>query len=397
MTGEPGAGKTWLTHQLSCILPSNVVSVSVDVTRAMGALDFLQLIGHALGIPFSDSLGVARSRLNAALSDDAVDGKRWLLVVDEAHRAGSLIWDEIKAMVNHAGGAGGFDAIVILGDTPLVRALAGRDFRGFASSLRVHVHLPPLDLDEARELLVEVGHDVDSLSNILEELHRDARGNPGRLLRLASGSLRSSSPGAVMGSNREALTAEQSPSRRFPRAVDPPGPEENENPRFPQTTSVPATKTSHAVSARTETPALIPTKPPIRVEDGLVEVGWDGDLEDEPGETEYTMTGHENVPAGDSSFNEELIEDRYAAIQAWSEWTKIQEKATGRGLATQASLPRGSSELQPAESESPAVEEAPESLDAAPGGTTPGIRAEREHEFAPYSQLFTRLRQSKQP
>jgi hypothetical protein len=142
---------------------------------------------------------------------------------------------------------------------------------------------------------------------------------------------------------------------------------------------------------------LIPTKPPIRVEDGLVEVGWDGDLEDEPGETEYTMTGHENVPAGDSSFNEELIEDRYAAIQAWSEWTKIQEKATGRGLATQASLPRGSSELQPAESESPAVEEAPESLDAAPGGTTPGIRAEREHEFAPYSQLFTRLRQSKQP
>jgi type II secretory pathway predicted ATPase ExeA len=215
ITGEPGAGKTWLTHQLSCILPSTVVSVSVDVTRAMGALDFLQLIGHALGTPFSDSLGVARSRLNAALSDDAVDGKRWLLVVDEAHRAGSLIWDEIKAMVNHAGGAGGFEAIVVLGDTPLVRALAGRDFRGFASSLRVHVHLPPLDLDEARELLFEVGHDVDSLSNILEELHRDARGNPGRLLRLASGSLRSSSPGAVMGSNREALTAEQSPSRRF--------------------------------------------------------------------------------------------------------------------------------------------------------------------------------------
>ena len=34
--------------------------------------------------------------------------------------------------------------------------------------------------------------------------------------------------------------------------------------------------------------------------------------------------------AGRSPSNEELIEDRYAALQAWTEWTKIQENAVGR-------------------------------------------------------------------
>ena len=33
ITGEPGAGKTWLTHQLAGVLPSGWQSARVDLTR----------------------------------------------------------------------------------------------------------------------------------------------------------------------------------------------------------------------------------------------------------------------------------------------------------------------------------------------------------------------------
>ena len=70
-------------------------------------------------------------------------------------------------------------------------------------------------------------------------------------------------------------------------------------------------------------PALIPSKPPIRDEDGLVEVGWEGDLEDELSAPETRADGSCEHPVRTiRRSNEELIEDRYAALQAISERTR---------------------------------------------------------------------------
>ena len=95
---------------------------------------------------------------------------------------------------------------------------------------------------------------------------------------------------------------------------------------------------------RSETPSLIPTKPPIRVEEGLVEVGWDGDLETEFAEPDDDDERHRGSSGDDSSFNEELIEDRYAALQAWSEWTESQKTTAESGVAIESSPPRRSAE-----------------------------------------------------
>ena len=60
---------------------------------------------------------------------------------------------------------------------------AGRSRPGaWSSRLGLHVHLPPLDLDEARELL---GRDGRLTEPELEELHRDALGNPRAMRRIA--------------------------------------------------------------------------------------------------------------------------------------------------------------------------------------------------------------------
>jgi type II secretory pathway predicted ATPase ExeA len=398
ITGEPGAGKTWLADQLGRLLPSAWRSTRVDLTRAMTALDFLQLVGHSLGVPLSEGLGATRARLNSILHDDDVDGRRWLLFVDEAHHASPVVWDEIQALVNQLGRPGGFAAVVVLGDTELVRSLTTRAFGGFASSVRIHLHLPPLDLDEARELLVFTGYDHVAAGRALEELYRDARGNPGSLIRLAQ---RRPGPWRVI--------SDHSPERE-PRDSDPTWPRQpalrngnssgSERPEaldVEQTSSVSQATTAHLDRTRPELlPSLIPAKPPIRDEDGLVEVGWDGDLESELVEPESNVNNPVVRLADDSSLNEELVEDRYAALQAWSEWTERQGRTPSRGVAIESPPPRRPAEPSSPSDERPA-DESPGSLEPAPAAVPPGIRAEPQHEFAPYSQLFTRLRPSKQP
>jgi hypothetical protein len=363
----------------------------------MTALDFLQLVGHSLGLPLSEGLGATRPRVNSILHGDDVDGRRWLLFVDEAHHASPVVWDEIQALINQSGRPGGFAAVVVLGDTELVRALATRAFGGFASSVRVHLHLPPLDLDEARELLIFTGHDHVAVGRALEELHRDARGNPGALIRLAQ-----RRPGPWR------LISDHSPDRE-PRDGDPAwprppalrnanssGPDQPETHAVEQSASVTQATTAHLDRPRSEMPSLIPAKPPIRVEDGLVEVGWDGDLESETVESESNVNSVATRLADDSSFNEELVEDRYAALQAWSEWTERQARTSSRGVAIESSPTRRPAEPSSLSDTLPA-KESPGLLEPAPATAPPGIRAEPQHEFAPYSQLFTRLRQSKQP
>ena len=155
---------------------------------------------------------------------------------------------------------------------------------------------------------------------------------------------------------------------------------------------MPSTRGSGSTAARApaadpvlDAPPLVPSRPPLREEDGLIEVGWSGSLEaevrpagesDEPDEAPAHAAG----PIG-----EEAIEDRYAALQAWTEW------ARNRGRLNPA-----------AERADEPVEDAgedPEEVDDPTLGTVTGslgadVRVESEHEHAPYSQLFTRLKQS---
>ena len=397
ITGEPGAGKTWLVQQLASLLPSCWGSTRVDLTRAMTALDFLQLIGHLLGAPLAEGLGAARARLDSILHDDDIDGRRWLLVVDEAHRGSPVVWDEIQALVNQSGRPGGFGAMVVLGDTELVRAFATRRFGGCASRLRVHLHLPPLDLDEARELLALTGQDHVAADRAFEELHRDSRGNPGGLLRLAQ---RRPAPWRLIADPTPDRAPHDGvsawPGIPVPRTRNSNGPDQPETLDIEHAASASRVAAAHSDQRRAETPSLLPARPPIRVEEGLVEVGWDGDLESELMEPKDTTTNAETRLADDSTFNEELIEDRYAALQAWSEWTESQKRTAGRGVAVENYAPRHSGEPAP-QGETPPTDEPTGSPEVSPATTPPGIRAEPQHAFAPYSQLFTRLRESKQP
>src|SRR5262249_36667918 len=145
--------------------------LSIDLANSLGGIEFLRLIGHALGVSESNRLGAARLTVQGVLEDESKDGRRWLLVVDEAHRGSSEVWDEIHALINQLGRPDGFAALLLLGPTEMARSLSSRRFSALAARLSLHLHLMPLDLDEARELLGFSGCGTPAFELALEELH----------------------------------------------------------------------------------------------------------------------------------------------------------------------------------------------------------------------------------
>ena len=87
---------------------------------------------------------------------------------------------------------------------------------------------------------------------------------------------------------------------------------------------------------------------------------------------------------------EEMIEDHYAALQAWTEWAQNRGRASSPGAAAgfeQAEHVQASRATLGQDDDGPG--------DQAEVSSMSGLRAELQHEHAPYSQLFSRLRQSK--
>jgi hypothetical protein len=408
LTGESGSGKTWLCRQLVHDLEASWRSVTVDLSRSLEARDLLQLIAHGLGLDVPDRPAAARIALSLRLHEEKRNGRSWLLIVENLQKASEQVRDELESLLHSSEAHEGFAGFLLTGPTSLIHLLMTRDWAAISSRLQTHVHLLPFDLDEARELADADGSSAGLAPGPLEELHREARGNPRRLVHL----LRTRTITASGKGIASPASAGSSRLHGAARAVS-----------IPRSAS-PATQTPQQeveAGARTVTPGrtmspsapLVPVRPPLRVEEGLIEVGWEGSLEEEStgllplnrlpdaeaAEEDHSSSLVESVsslqtiaplevsteprPIDEELPSEEMIEDHYAALQAWAEWAK------NRGRDVPA-LPEVATRGDRVASGVPA-----EPGDEEEAQLPAGLRAEPQHDHAPYSQLFTRLQQSR--
>jgi general secretion pathway protein A len=335
LTGAAGAGKTWLAAQLSRP-PARFGWVTVDVTPSLTPSAWWNLLGQRLGLEPGQNDPFA---IEEELAERSADGRSSCLLVDEAHLATPALFEEIRILSNHQGQPEGFAAIVLAGQTPLVRRLATRRLRSLAARLATRVHLPPIDADEAALLLMWALPAQDWRWREVEERHRDASGNPRSLL---------------LGlSSRPPVAAAVSPTTATPP-----------RPAVPPTEPAPPAFASSLSSPR----------PPLHVDDEMIEVGWDD--ETPAGSSTSQSTKAEACVAAEDQVT---IDDHYAALQAWNEWARNQ----GR---------------QPAPRRTEQAENGEAGLPSERGAAFTDhvqVRAEGQHSFAPYSQLFTRARQIK--
>jgi general secretion pathway protein A len=386
VTGEPGVGKTWLCRRLQAEMPVAWRWALVDLPPALEPSAFYPLIAHRLGL--ADSGGSARLTLSDFLRETTADGTRWALVLDEAHNASPVVLEEARILSNGLGKSDGFSALILAGQTPLLRRLGGQQLRPLAARLSAHVHLHCLDVEEARALLSSLAPAVEWDDATLERQHRDAAGNPRRMLRAAARALAEGASAAPLLRLRQELSI-------APAALKPSSGDRVQ----PETGTV-------AISTPTgdvESPPMVPCKPPLLVGDGMVEVGWEGALEAEsgPGQARTPSPAAESVSSAEGAFAPDLelestttVDDRYAALQAWNEWGANRARLLAAERPSKASDSQVVDPLAEATGDSRTGAGASSNSGQGPaGGTT--VWAEGEQGFAPYGPLFSRLRPSR--
>ncbi len=308
LTGEPGTGKSWLYRRLIEELPASWRAISVAMSEALDTLDFLRLVGHGLGVQVAQRVSSARMALSSTLRDESASGRSWLLVIENAQDASSQVWSEVLALVHEMEAARGLGAMLLVGPTELARKLSTRQFASLASRLGAHAHLLPLDLDEAHALLDFQDRMPAVDLHELEKLHRDEGGNPRRMMRLwrqrpgLSADLAIEPRSAVpnlpsTGTTLSATDSEPAGDQSFAAA--------DSHVASEALTAIPEFELSRGTPAWTESRSLVPSRPPLRVEDGLVEVGWKESFEAEtaamkPTEGEQSLSPLPPVVEGDN-------------------------------------------------------------------------------------------------
>ena len=151
ITGEIGAGKTTILRTLLDSLNRASVVVGNLVTTQLDAEDILRMVGAAFGfnvanVPKSSLL----ITLEAFLISQASQGKRCLLVVDEAQNLTPRAVEELRMLSNFQLGNQSLLQSFLVGQPEFRQILQSPEMEQFRQRVAATCHIGPLDLEETQ-------------------------------------------------------------------------------------------------------------------------------------------------------------------------------------------------------------------------------------------------------
>ncbi len=193
VTGEIGAGKTTIVRALLEELDtSNVVAAQI-VSTQLAAGELLRAILIAFGVPMAgDSKAHLISTLEAYLTSLAVQGKRALLIVDEAQNLGRESIEELRMLSNFQIGTHSLLQSFLVGQPELRNLLKSKAMEQLRQRVTASCHLTPLDCDDTRKYIEHRLHHVGWAGNpefsvaAYEKIHAWTAGVPRRINRLCN-------------------------------------------------------------------------------------------------------------------------------------------------------------------------------------------------------------------
>lgn len=150
ITGEVGCGKTILIRRfLKLVDRDTTIGLISNTHNAFG--DLLHWILVAFDIrPESDDKSALYRALIDYLLEQYADGRRTILVVDEAQNMSPDVLEELRLLSNLNADKDLLLQIILVGQPELLEKLRRNDLRQFAQRIAVNYHLAPLDYPESR-------------------------------------------------------------------------------------------------------------------------------------------------------------------------------------------------------------------------------------------------------
>jgi general secretion pathway protein A len=191
LTGEVGTGKTTVIRSLLAKQPDNT-EIALVLNPRMNSSEFIATLCAELGIFLPDrAVGSEKELidiLNRYLLKAHAQGKRVVLIVDEAQNLTPELLEQVRLLTNLETETQKLLQIILIGQPELRDMLARNDLRQLAQRITGRYHLDPLSRDEAaayvRHRLRIAGATVEIFtSGALAELYRVSGGIP-RLLNI---------------------------------------------------------------------------------------------------------------------------------------------------------------------------------------------------------------------
>jgi len=155
VTGEVGAGKTTLVQQLLRRLPANNVVPVQIVTTQLEAEDLVRIVASSFGLRTDDTndKSTLLIRLEQYLRDLQGEGKRALLIVDEAQNLGARAIEELRMLSNFQLGTKATLQSFLLGQPELRDLMQRPEMRQLKQRIIAAYHLGPLDRAETQQYI----------------------------------------------------------------------------------------------------------------------------------------------------------------------------------------------------------------------------------------------------
>jgi len=151
ITGEVGAGKTTLVRSLLEQIDPNRLVAAQLVTTQLDADDLLRAVAMAFGLP-TKAVDKAHllGELEAFLVSLVPQGKRALLIVDEAQNLSGRAIEELRMLSNFQLGNQGLLQSFLVGQPELRQLMQGPDLQQLRQRVTASYHLGPMDRAETQ-------------------------------------------------------------------------------------------------------------------------------------------------------------------------------------------------------------------------------------------------------
>ncbi len=155
LIGEPGIGKTLVAAQLLDRLGAEVSRIFVTNSHLQRRADLFQAILYDLGMNYE---GRGEQELRLALTDrllaDFGNGRRTILVIDEAHHLPADLLEELRLLGNLETPQGRAVQTVLVAQPSIMETLRRPDLRSLAQRLMVKAALVPFSAEESADYLL---------------------------------------------------------------------------------------------------------------------------------------------------------------------------------------------------------------------------------------------------
>ena len=150
LTGEVGTGKTMLCRSVLEQMPEHV-NVALILNPRQSSKELIASICDELNIPYrrsTTSLKYLVDRLNLYLLKQHAQGRRTVLVVDEAQNLRAEVLEQIRLLTNLEVATQKLLQIILIGQPELQAILARPELRQLTQRITARFHLTPLSKEE---------------------------------------------------------------------------------------------------------------------------------------------------------------------------------------------------------------------------------------------------------